>query len=180
MPRWKRSAVARARRASSAPELRDSVKLSGKTDFSGYDRLADRAGRDVADIRRRRGRCVAARPRRPGRAGPHAVLCGKRRPDRRCRRAVGRQAARFTVRDTQKIGASFAHVGVLDERRAAGGRCGRGAGRPRAPQGDCAQSFGDASCCMRPCERCWASTSSKRARWSPPIGCASIFRTLRR
>ena len=34
----------RARAASKfGAELRDSIKLSGKTDFSGYDRLTDRA-----------------------------------------------------------------------------------------------------------------------------------------
>ena len=34
-------------------ELRDSVKLSGKTDFLGYDRLNEQGRRDRADFRRR-------------------------------------------------------------------------------------------------------------------------------
>ena len=47
--------------------------------------------------------------------------------------------------------------------------------RWRAPPGDHTQPFGDASCCMRPCAKCWANTSSRRARWSRRIVCVSTF-----
>ena len=65
----------RARAASKfGAELRDSIQLEGKTEFSGYDRLADIArvtslifDGAVVDVLRP--------PGRPGRAGSHAVLC---------------------------------------------------------------------------------------------------------
>ena len=105
----------RARAASKfGADLRDSVKLSGKTEFSGYDRLVS-TGRvtalifDGAVVER-----IAAGPGRPGGARSHAVLCGERRPDGRCGIAHRSRRARFAVRDTQKIGASFAHIGVLE------------------------------------------------------------------
>jgi alanyl-tRNA synthetase len=94
-------------------EQRGSVKLSGKTDFLGYDRLSDTGVVtslifDVAVV-------DALRPGQEGQVildhtpfyaesggqiGDAGVLIGA--------------TARFTVRDTQKIGASFAHIGVLD------------------------------------------------------------------
>ncbi len=46
----------RARAASKfGADPRDTIKLSGKTDFSGYDRLADNARVTCADFRRRSG-----------------------------------------------------------------------------------------------------------------------------
>jgi alanyl-tRNA synthetase len=104
----------RARAASKfGAELRESVKLSGKTDFSGYDRFADR-GRVTALIFD--GAIVDAL--RPGQEGqvvldhtPFYAESGGQIGDAGI--LIG-AAARFTVRDTQKIGASFAHVGVLD------------------------------------------------------------------
>jgi alanyl-tRNA synthetase len=104
----------RARAASKfGSELRDSVKLSGKTDFLGYDRLTDSAvvtslifdGALVDALRPgQEGRVVLDHTpfyaESGGQIGDTGVLvCG---------------AARFTVRDTQKVGASFAHAGVLD------------------------------------------------------------------
>jgi alanyl-tRNA synthetase len=114
----------RARAASKfGSELRDSVKLSGKTDFLGYDRLADQ-GRVTSLIFD--GAIVdALRPGQEGQVvldhtpfyaesggqiGDAGVLNATAAPG-----AARGTTARFTVRDTQKIGASFAHVGVLDE-----------------------------------------------------------------
>jgi alanyl-tRNA synthetase len=99
-------------------ELRDSVKLSGKTDFRGYDRLADQ-GLVTALIFD--GALVDAL--RPGQEG-HVVLdhtpfyaeSGGQIGDTGVLIGFGTQGAatRFTVRDTQKMGASIAHIGVLD------------------------------------------------------------------
>jgi alanyl-tRNA synthetase len=104
----------RARAASKfGAELRDSIKLSGKTDFSGYDRLADGAlvtalifDGAIVDVLR------------PGQEGqvildhtPFYAESGGQIGDTGILKSA---SARFTVRDTQKIGASFSHVGVLE------------------------------------------------------------------
>ena len=104
----------RARAASKfGASVRDSVKLSGKTQFSGYDRLTDRGvvtalifdGAEVDVLRAgQEGQVVLNHTpfyaESGGQIGDAGVLLGK--------------GACFTVRDTQKIGGSFAHVGVLD------------------------------------------------------------------
>jgi alanyl-tRNA synthetase len=104
----------RARAASKfGSATRDSVKLSGKTDFSGYDRLTDKGvvtalifdGAEVEVLRPgQEGQVVLNHTpfyaESGGQVGDAGVLLGR--------------AACFTVRDTQKIGGSFAHVGVLD------------------------------------------------------------------
>src|SRR5271170_6334578 len=104
----------RARAASKfGSELRGSVKLSGRTSFSGYDRLADTGivtsllfdGAVVDALRPgQEGQVVLDHTpfyaESGGQIGDAGVLIGA--------------AARFTVRDTQKIGASFAHIGALD------------------------------------------------------------------
>jgi len=104
----------RARAASKfGSELRDSVKLSGKTDFLGYDRLNDKGvvtslifDGALVDVLRlgQEGQVVLDHTpfyaESGGQIGDAGVLVGA--------------AARFTVRDTQKVGASFAHFGVLD------------------------------------------------------------------
>ncbi len=104
----------RARAASKfGTDLRDSIKLSGKTNFSGYDRLSG-PGRvtalifdgAVADVLRAGQEGQVVLDHTPfyaesgGQVGDTGSLVGA--------------AARFTVRDTQKIGASFAHLGVLE------------------------------------------------------------------
>jgi alanyl-tRNA synthetase len=104
----------RARAASKfGSDLRDSVKLPGQTDFLGYDRLSDHGvvtslifdGAVVEALRPgQEGQVVLDHTpfyaESGGQIGDAGVLIGA--------------AARFTVRDTQKIGASFAHVGVLE------------------------------------------------------------------
>jgi alanyl-tRNA synthetase len=108
---------AQRRRAQAASkfgaDLRDSIKLSGKTDFSGYDRLAEEAlvtslifDGAVVDVLRPGQEGEVVLDHTPfyaesgGQIGDTGVLVNER--------------ARFTVRDTQKIGASFSHVGVLE------------------------------------------------------------------
>ena len=95
-------------------DLRDTVKLSGKTDFSGYDRVADSAtvtslifdGALVEILRPgQEGQVILDHTpfyaESGGQIGDAGVLLGAN--------------ARFTVRDTQKIGASFTHVGVVEK-----------------------------------------------------------------
>jgi len=104
----------RARAASKfGTGLRDSIKLSGKTNFSGYDRLSG-PGRvtalifdgTVVDVLRTGQEGQVVLDHTPfyaesgGQVGDTGSLVGA--------------AGRFSVRDTQKIGASFAHIGVLE------------------------------------------------------------------
>ncbi len=109
----------RARAASKFGEgSRDAVKLPGKTGFSGYDRLNDKG---VVTSLIFDGAIVGAL--RPGQEGqvvldhtPFYAESGGQIGD--AGELIGAAAsgvpAHFTVRDTQKIGASYAHVGVLD------------------------------------------------------------------
>jgi alanyl-tRNA synthetase len=104
----------RARAASKfAMDARDSIKLSGKTDFSGYDRLTDNArvtslifdGAVVDALRLgQEGQVVLDHTpfyaESGGQIGDTGVLVGAN--------------ARFQVRDTQKLGTSIAHIGVLE------------------------------------------------------------------
>jgi alanyl-tRNA synthetase len=104
----------RARAASKfGADLRETIKLTGKTDFSGYERVVDKAlvtalifdGAEVDVLRPgQEGQVVLDHTpfyaESGGQIGDTGVLSGPN--------------VRFTVRDTQKIGASFAHVGVLD------------------------------------------------------------------
>ena len=104
----------RARAASKfGAELRDILRLPGKTEFSGYDRLAG-TGRvtalifdgAVVDAMRSGQEGQVVLDQTPfyaesgGQMGDTGVLVGT--------------SARFTVRDTRKLGASFAHAGVLE------------------------------------------------------------------
>ncbi len=104
----------RARAASKfGTDLRDSVKLSGKTGFSGYDHLAG-TGRITALIFD--GALVDSM--RLGQEGqvvldytPFYAESGGQMGDTG---TLSGATAHFTVKDTRKIGASFAHVGVLE------------------------------------------------------------------
>ena len=104
----------RARAASKfGADLRETIKLTGKTDFSGYERVVDKArvtalifdGAEVDVLRPgQEGQVVLDHTpfyaESGGQIGDTGVLLGPN--------------VRFTVRDTQKIGAAFAHIGVLD------------------------------------------------------------------
>ncbi len=110
----------RARAASKfGSEVRESVKLTGKTEFLGYDRLSDQAfvtslifDGALVDVLRpgQEGQVVLDHTpfyaESGGQIGDAGVLVGLP--------PSGRPAALFTVRDTRKIGASFAHIGVLE------------------------------------------------------------------
>jgi alanyl-tRNA synthetase len=94
-------------------DLRESIKLPGKTEFSGYDRF-EASGKvtalifdgALADFLRpgQEGQVVLDHTpfyaESGGQVGDTGVLVGT--------------AARFVVRDTRKIGGSFAHIGVLE------------------------------------------------------------------
>jgi alanyl-tRNA synthetase len=93
--------------------LKDSVKLSGQTDFSGYDRLAglgrvtalifDGAVVETLSVGQEGQVVLDETPfyaEGGGQMGDSGTLSGP--------------GARFAVRDTQKIGASFAHIGVVE------------------------------------------------------------------
>jgi alanyl-tRNA synthetase len=104
----------RARAASKfGTDLRESVKLPGRTEFSGYDHLAG-SGTITALIFD--GAVVDAL--RAGQEGqvvldhtPFYAESGGQVGDTGI---LATDTARFTVRDTRKIGTSFAHVGVLE------------------------------------------------------------------
>ena len=104
----------RARAASKfTADLTDAVKMDEKTTFSGYEHLAD-SGRVTALIvggarvdaltQGQQGRVVLDHTpfyaESGGQVGDAGVL-------------LGGSGARFEVRDTQKLGAAFAHAGVL-------------------------------------------------------------------
>ena len=105
----------RARAASKfGTDLRETVKLPGRTEFSGYDHLV-RTGKITALI----FDGVVVDVLRSGQEGqvvldhtPFYAESGGQVGDTGILTADN---ARFTVRDTRKIGASFAHVGVLEE-----------------------------------------------------------------
>jgi alanyl-tRNA synthetase len=104
----------RARAASKfAVDARDSIKLSGKTEFSGYERLTDsaRVTSLIFD-----GAVVDAL--QPGQEGqvvldhtPFYAESGGQIGDTG---SLAGAKARFLVRDTQKLGTSIAHIGVLE------------------------------------------------------------------
>ncbi len=104
----------RARAASKfAAEVRDSVKLPGKTEFSGYDRLEE-LGHVAALIFD--GSIVETLY--PGQEGqvvldhtPFYAESGGQMGDTGL---LSNASARFKVTDTRKIGNSFSHVGVLE------------------------------------------------------------------
>ncbi len=106
-------ALAKAASKFGAADLRESVKLSGKTDFSGYDRLAatgrvtalvfDGALVDVMKVGQEGQVVLDHTPfyaESGGQIGDTGMLVGR--------------SAQFRVRDTQKLGASFGHLGVLE------------------------------------------------------------------
>ena len=94
-------------------DLRDTIQLEGKTDFSGYD-ACERAGRVTALIfDGAQVETLRAGQEGQVRAGSHAVLCGKRRPDR-ATPACWPAPRALHVSDTQKLGATHAHVGALE------------------------------------------------------------------
>jgi alanyl-tRNA synthetase len=102
-----------ASKFSATGDLAGSVQLPGKTDFSGYERLAG-TGRITALIFD--GAVVDSM--RPGQEGqvvldhtPFYAESGGQIGDTG---VLFGATARFAVRDTRKIGASFAHVGVLE------------------------------------------------------------------
>ncbi len=105
----------RARAASKfGAESRNELKIDGKTAFSGYERLADK-GRITALIHD--GAMVPAL--HAGQEGqvvldhtPFYAESGGQMGDAGLLVAGG---ARFVVSDTQKIGAAFAHIGVLEK-----------------------------------------------------------------
>ena len=104
----------RARAASKfGAELRDSIKLSGKTDFSGYERLAE--GAQVTALIFDGAVVDVLRPGQEGQVildhTPFYAESGGQIGDSGILKGAG---ARFSVRDTQKIGASFSHIGVLE------------------------------------------------------------------
>ena len=126
-----------------------------------------RAGR-----RRPAGR---ARRARPGHGGhqPDPVLRRIGRPDRRHRHHPLRRR-RGRTSPTRKSGSATCSS------MSAGSRAGRwrwatrSSSRPTPPAATAsAAPTPPPTCCTRPCAGIWASTWRRRARWSPPTGCAS-------
>jgi alanyl-tRNA synthetase len=104
----------RARAASKfGVDQREAVKLTGKTDFLGYEQLSETAsvtslifdGAIVATLKAgQEGRVVLDHTPFYAESGGQIGDTG----------VLESQGARFLVRDTQKIGASFAHMGLLE------------------------------------------------------------------
>ncbi len=104
----------RARAASRfGGDQRENIKLSGKTSFLGYEKLTEHAvvsslifdGAIVAELRAgQEGQVILNHT-------PFYAESGGQIGDTGLLQANG---ARFAVRDTQKIGASFAHIGLLE------------------------------------------------------------------
>jgi alanyl-tRNA synthetase len=104
----------RARAASKfGVENRDSIKLQGKTDFHGYDRFGDTAtvtalifdGMVVDRLRTgQEGQVVLDHTPFYAESGGQIGDAG----------SIDGPKGRFAVRDTQKLGASFSHIGVLE------------------------------------------------------------------
>jgi len=104
----------RARAASKfGADQRESIKLTGKTDFSGYSRLTDEAR--VTSLIFDGAVVDALRPGQEGQVvldhTPFYAESGGQIGDTGILKSA---KARFAVRDTQKIGASFSHIGVLE------------------------------------------------------------------
>lgn len=130
----------RARSASKfGVDLRDTLKLAGQTEFSGYEKLSDTGtvtalivkGALVKSLRAgEEGQIVLERTpfyaEGGGQVGDSGVLSGgtggalsgvtvPAAPQAAAAQAAAQgNPVRFVVRDTQKIGASFGHVGVLE------------------------------------------------------------------
>src|SRR5579859_1025347 len=104
----------RARAASKfGAESRDSIKLSGKTDFSGYSRLVD--GAQVTALILDGAIVDGLKPGQEAQVildhTPFYAESGGQIGDTGVIKSAG---ACFAVRDTRKIGASFSHIGVLE------------------------------------------------------------------
>jgi alanyl-tRNA synthetase len=94
-------------------ENRNSIKLSGKTDFHGYDSLEGAATVTALIFDR-----AVVKVLHPGQEGqvvldhtPFYAESGGQLGDAGL---ILKSQARFAVRDTQKIGGSFSHIGVLE------------------------------------------------------------------
>jgi alanyl-tRNA synthetase len=104
----------RARAASKfGVEQRENIKLSGKTDFLGYEKLTEHArvsslifdGALVQELRAgQEGQIVLNHTPFYAESGGQVGDTG----------VLQTSTARFKVRDTQKLGASFAHVGLME------------------------------------------------------------------
>ena len=161
MQRWRRSGTAADRPSKFGVALKDSVKLSGKTDFSGYDRLQG-AGRITALI----FDGAVVNTLGVGQEGqvvldetPFYAEGGGQMGDSGTLSSPG---ARFTVRDTQKIGASFAHIGVVESGMLRVGDELRSARRRRAANRHRPQSFRDAPLARRLARRARQARAAER------------------
>ena len=149
----------RARRRDRVPRLRH------------RDRRGHRAG--AAEGRQRGG--GARRPARPASwcstrrrstASPAArsatpASCGARA--RACASPAPRRSSATSSCTMSRRGARPPEAGPVARARR----------RSRAPLAPCAPTTRRPICCTRRCARCSATTSPRRARWSPPTGCAS-------
>ena len=107
---------------------------------------------------------------------PHPFLRRGRRPDRRCRRAARPRGDVPGHGHAEASGAAPAHR-LHEERPVGSGRDAAGGGGPPGASRHGAEPLGDPSPARRAPVQHWAGTSYRRARSSPPIGCASTSRT---
>ncbi len=146
----------------------------GATEFLGYETDERRGRRRRLAARRRRGRFAENRRKRFSDPQPDAVLRRIRRPGRRHRPAPRRRNADSRREHRQEGWRTFRprrrrRTGRGQERHGA-----RTRGRPARAAPRSAPIIRPPTCCTRPCAKCSATMSRKKARLSRRTGCASI------
>jgi alanyl-tRNA synthetase len=157
--------------------LRDGVKFDGKTDFSGYERLADKGRRHGADFRRARVESLRA-----GQEGqvvldhtPFYAESGGQIGDAGL--LVG--AARASSCATRKRSArSHAHIGVLESGELRVGD--RLEAQVDASGAAIALNHSATHLLHAALREVLGKHVQQKARWSRPIDCVSISRIRRR
>ena len=157
--------------------VRDQASASAPPSSSATTPRRRRARSSRWSPRRQGGQGAEGRRGRRDRAQPDAVLRRVRRPGRRRRRDHRGRVARCSASTTRRRSSATSSCTRQGARRAASRPATRSSWRsitraaPRSAPTTPRPIF-----CTRRCARCSARTSRRRARWSRPIGCASISR----
>ena len=113
----------------------------------------------------------------PDRPRPDAVLRDGGRPGRRPRRdRLGRARRRRSPTPRARCPGSTSTTSASATAASSAAWWCAPRWTPSAAPAPCATTPAP-TCCTRRCARCWARTSSRRAAWWPPTGCASTSAT---